>query len=272
VPCCPKDDDVKLKGRVALVTGSASGIGEATATTLAREGASVVVVDVNEADGKRVVAEIEAAGGTGEFFCADVGLPAELEGMVDFALRRFGRLDILHNNAVFSPFGRVGEIELDGWQKALNVGLTGYWYATKLALVPMLAQGSGVIVNTASIAGLAAEFNLGAYNTLKAGVISLTRSTGIEYARKGIRCNAVCPGPILTNAFRGLDDVSPGVIERTASAIPMGRFGEPQEIANVALFLASDDASFVTGAHFVADGGLHAHDGLPSLWGPGADW
>jgi meso-butanediol dehydrogenase/(S,S)-butanediol dehydrogenase/diacetyl reductase len=263
---------MRLADRVALITGSGSGIGEASAKTLAREGASVVVIDVNEAGGERVVSEIEAAGGTAVFFRADVGVPSEIEAMIAFALERYGRLDILHNNAVFSPYGRIGDLELEGWQRALDVGLTGYWYATKLALRPMLAQGNGAIVNTSSGYGLTGAFNLGAYTALKAGVLNLTRTTAIEYARKGIRCNAVCPGPTATPSMLSVEDAFPGMLEPMTAAVPMGRLGQAQEIANVVLFLVSDDASFVTGAYVVADGGLYARDASPSLSGVGADW
>jgi meso-butanediol dehydrogenase/(S,S)-butanediol dehydrogenase/diacetyl reductase len=263
---------MKLADRVALITGGGAGIGEATAKTLAREGAAVVVVDVDVTGGERVAGEIAAAGGAAAFFAADVGVPAEIEAMTEFALGQFGRLDILHNNAVFSPFGHIGDLDLDGWQRALDVGLTGYWYATKLALAPMLAQGRGAIVNTSSVAGLMAYFSLGAYNTIKAGVLSLTRSTAIEYARKSIRCNAVCPGPIGTPSFRSLDGPFPGGVERVAQALPMGRLGDPQEIANVVLLLVSDDSSFVTGSYIVADGGDLAQGSGPGLDGVKADW
>jgi len=127
-------------------------------------------------------------------------------------------------------------------------------------------------VNTASVSGLAGDYGLGAYNAIKAGVVNLTRVTGIEYARKGIRCNAVCPGPIGTPPLLRLEDARPEMVGRVREAIPMGRLGEPQEIANVVLFLASDEASFVTGAYVVADGGLWAHTGMPSLTGSGPEW
>jgi meso-butanediol dehydrogenase/(S,S)-butanediol dehydrogenase/diacetyl reductase len=263
---------MRLKDKIALITGSGSGIGEATAKTFAREGAAVVVVDMNEQGGNRVVAEIRKAGGTAEFLFADVGSTAEIERMIKFASDKFGRLDVLHNNAVFTTVGRIADITLDGWQKTLDVGLTAYWYATKCALGVMLPQGKGAIVNTASVSGLAGDYTLGAYNAVKAGVVNITRVTGIEYARKGIRCNAVCPGPIGTPPLLRMEDARPDIVGRIREAIPMGRLGEPQEIANVVLFLASDEASFVTGAMFVADGGLWAHSGMPSLSGEGPEW
>ena len=264
---------MRLKDNVSLITGAGSGIGAATAKTFAREGASVVVVDLNEDGGRAVVADIRKAGGNAEFHRADVGIPKEIEKMIGFAISKFGRLDILHNNAVFTTVGRIADITLEGWQKTLDVGLTAYWYATKIAIErAMLPQRSGAIVNTASVSGLAGDYTLGAYNAVKAGVVNITRVTGIEYARKGIRCNAVCPGPIGTPPLLALEKARPADVARIREAIPMGRLGEPQEIANVVLFLASDEASFVTGAYFVADGGLWAHSGMPSLSGEGPEW
>ena len=263
---------MRVKDKIALITGAGSGIGEATAKTFTREGAAVVVVDLNDESGQRVVGELRKAGGTAEFYHADIGQPADSERMIAFAEKQFGRLDILHNNAVFTTVGRIGDLTLEGWQKTLDVGLTAYWYASKCAIGVMLPRGRGAIVNTASVSGLAGDYALGAYNAVKAGVINITRVTGIEYARKGIRCNCVCPGPIGTPPLLRLEDSRPDIVGRIKDAIPMGRLGEPQEIANVVLFLASDEASFVTGAFFVADGGLWAHSGMPSLTGQGPDW
>lgn len=263
---------MRLKGKVALISGSGSGIGEATAKTFAREGAAVVVVDLNEEGGNRVAGEIRSSGGTAEFMRANAARPPEIEAMLKFATDKFGRLDVLHNNAIWMEAGRVGELSLEGWQRTLDVGLTAYWYATKIALGVMLVQGKGSIINTASVSGLAGDYTLGAYNAVKAGVVNLTRVTGIEYARKGIRCNAVCPGPILTPPLKRISQSRADIFDRIREAIPMGRYGEPQEIANVALFLASDESSFVTAAYIVADGGLWAHSGMPSLSGQGPDW
>jgi meso-butanediol dehydrogenase/(S,S)-butanediol dehydrogenase/diacetyl reductase len=263
---------MRLKDKISLISGAGSGIGEATAKTFAREGAAVVIVDINEEGGNRVVGEIRKQGGTAEFFRADIGYPAEVEKMVKFAGDRFAQLDILHNNAVFTAIGRIGDLTMEGWQRSLDIGLTAYWYSTKIALEVMLPRRKGVIVNTASVSGLAGDYTLGAYNAIKAGVVNITRVTGIEYARKGIRCNAVCPGPIGTPPLLQMEKARPEVVARIREAIPMGRLGEPQEIANVALFLASDESSFMTGAFIVADGGLWAHSGMPSLSGQGPEW
>src|SRR5262249_55569177 len=151
-----------------------------TAKTFAREGAAVVIVDLNEEGGNRVVSDIRKSAGTAEFLRADVSAPAEIERMIKFARDRFGRLDILHNNAIFATVGRIGDITLEGWQKTVDVGLTAYWYATKCAIEVMLPNRKGSIVNTASVSGLAGDYTLGAYNAVKAGVVNITRVTGIE--------------------------------------------------------------------------------------------
>ncbi len=263
---------MRLQDKVALISGAGSGIGAATAKTFAREGAAVVIVDLSEEGGNRVVSEIRKAGGTAEFTRADVSRPDEIEKMIGFATGKFGRLDVLHNNAIYTAVARIGDLTLEGWRKTLDVGLTGYWYATKVALAVMLQQKKGSIINTASVSGLAGDYTLGVYNAVKAGVVNITRVTGIEYARKGIRCNAICPGPIGTPPLLEMEKQRPEIVGRIREAIPMGRLGEPQEIANVALFLASDESSFVTGAYIVADGGLWAHSGMPSLSGEGPEW
>ena len=263
---------MRLANKISLISGAGSGIGEATAKTFAREGASVVVADINDEGGSRVMDEIRGAGGTAEFLHADAGSVEDIERMVAFTVERFGRIDILHNNAVYTTAGRMGDLELDAWRKTMDFSLTGYWYACKLAIAHMLQQGGGVIVNTASVSGLAGDYGLGAYNVVKAGVVNMSRVIGIEYARKNIRCNAICPGPIGTPPLQRFKERDPERVGRIEQAIPMGRLGTAQEIANVALFLASDEASFVTGAFFVADGGLWAHSGMPAMFADGPRW
>ncbi len=263
---------MRLKDRVALISGSGSGIGEATAKRLALEGAAIVVVDLNEEGARRVADEIRKTGGKAEALKANIGNPSEVEAMIKFAVDKFGQLDILHNNAIRLYTGRLGEMSLDNWRKSVEVGLTSYFYATRCALGVMLPRRKGAIINTASVSGLAADYGLGAYNAIKAGVINLTRATAIENARKGIRCNAVCPGAIATPPIMKMRHAQPDLAKSTEQAIPMGRYGEPNEIANVVLFLASDEASYVNGTTIVADGGLTAHTGIPSVAGSGPDW
>jgi meso-butanediol dehydrogenase/(S,S)-butanediol dehydrogenase/diacetyl reductase len=263
---------MRLDGRVAVITGGGSGIGAATARAFTREGARVVIADIDADAGAAVADELRAGGATIDFVHADAADPAALERLVAFAVDTHGTLDVLHNNHVAFESGRVGDLTLDGFRRSLDVGLTSYWYAIKLALGPMLAQGRGSIVNTASVSGLAGDFGLGAYNVLKAGVVNLSRVTGIEYARKGVRCNAVCPGPIGTPPIDRLHEAAPQIWSDIRDAIPMGRYGRAEEIANVVLFLASDESAFVTGTHVVADGGLWAHSGMPPIGGLGPDF
>jgi meso-butanediol dehydrogenase/(S,S)-butanediol dehydrogenase/diacetyl reductase len=249
----------KLERKVSLITGAASGIGAATAKLFAAEGATVIIADLDEAGGRHVAGEIGAAG---VFRKTNVGEPGEVESLVRFAAERFGRLDIVHNNvATAGSIAPVGEMPVDGWQRAIAVTLSGVFYGMRFALPQMVAQGGGAIVNTASVSGLAGDYMLGAYNAAKAGVINLTRTAAIEYARKNIRVNAVCPGSIATPPLlRALGD---GEARRLLEDHhPMGRIGLPEEIARVVLFLASDDSSFMTGSIVVADGGISAHTGL----------
>ena len=258
---------MRLKNKVALISGSGSGIGEATAKRLAQEGAAVAVVDLNEEGARRVAEEIRKAGGVAEAHKANIANPADVEGMIKFAVDKFGRLDILHNNAIRLYTGRVGDMTLDQFRKTVEVGLTAYFYSTQCALKVMVPQGAGSIINTGSISGLFGDYGLGAYNAIKAGVINLTRTTAIEYARKGIRCNAVCPGAIKTPPILKSIAASSDQGKAMERIIPMGRYGEPVEIANVVLFLASDESSYVNGAYIVADGGITAHTGMPQSFG-----
>ena len=258
---------MRMANKAVLISGAASGIGEACAKTYAREGARVVVADMNAEGGERVVAEIKAAGGEAAFVATNILETGDIEKMVAFAADTLGRIDVLHNNAQVTAAGRIGDIALEDWRRALEGGLTSYWYASKLAVAHMLKQGGGAIVNTASVSGIAGDFGLGPYNASKAGVVNMTRVFAIEYARKNIRCNALLPGPIGTPPLRAREKTDPVTMDKIKDAIPMGRLGTPQEMANVALFLASDEAGFVTGAAYVADGGLNAHSGMPSLTG-----
>ena len=258
---------MRMANKAVLVSGAASGIGEACAKTYAREGARVVVADMNAEGGERVVAEIKAAGGEAAFTPVNILDTGDIETMVAFTVETFGAIDVLHNNAQTTAAGRIGDITLEDWRRAIEGGLTSYWYASKLAVAHMLRQGGGAIVNTASVSGVAGDFGLGPYNASKAGVVNMTRVFAIEYARKNIRCNALLPGPIGTPPLRAREKSDPVTMDRIKDAIPLGRLGTPQEMANVALFLASDEAGFVTGAAYVADGGLNAHSGMPSLTG-----
>ncbi len=277
--------DGRFQGKVALVTGAASGIGAATARRLAREGARVAVADVNEAGARDVARHIEASGGAAMAVRADVADPADVAAMIARAVDAWGRLDALHNNATVVESGPIERLTLEGWNRTLAVNLTATFLGIKYAVPVMKGQGGGAIVNTASISGLSGDWGLAAYNAAKAAVINLTRTAAIELARHRIRVNSVCPGGIATPLLGSLlGDNAPvahwSVAGRTGDGLsdeqrrtyrrrleqahPLGRLGTADEIAAVACFLLSEDASFVTGAALVADGGITAHTGIPS--------
>jgi len=277
----------RFAGLVALVTGAASGIGAATARRFAREGARVVVADIDEAGAARVAAEIGQAGGSALAVRADVADPEQVRGMIERAADAFGRLDVLHNNATRVETGQIERLTLEGWNRTLAVNLTATFLGIKYAAPLMRRQGGGAIVNTASISGLAGDWGLAAYNAAKAGVINLTRTAALELAADRIRVNCVCPGAIDTPLLgsllgdnapvphwtsgagggrRGTPDEEQRrrFRDRLERAHPLGRLGTPDEIAAVACFLASADAAFVTGAAVVADGGVMAYTSIPS--------
>jgi meso-butanediol dehydrogenase / (S,S)-butanediol dehydrogenase / diacetyl reductase len=253
----------KLENRITLITGGASGIGEATAKLFAAERARVIIADIDEKNGQRVANEIGVAAA---FRKTDVSDPTQVEAMVKFAVEGYGRLDVLFNNAFVTRMGPVGKLSIEDWNTTITIVLSAVFYGMRFALPQMVLQGGGVIVNTASISGLAGDYGAGAYNAAKAGVVNLTRTAAIEYARKNIRVNCVCPGVIETPAvLNGLIAQSrdPAKLRKlNEECHPIGRMGQPEEIAKVVLFLASDDASFVTGSAYVADGGVTAHTGL----------
>jgi NAD(P)-dependent dehydrogenase (short-subunit alcohol dehydrogenase family) len=248
----------QLDGRVAIVTGAGSGIGRAAAVRFAAEGARVLVNDIDGATAEATVALITDAGGTAHAHPADVTSSAAVDALVDAAVERFGRLDVLHNNAGYGRPGLVADTDDALFNEMMRVNLHATMYGTRAALRHMIPQGSGAIINTASNAGLGSAQDRAAYGTAKAAVINLTRSTAVENGRYGIRANAICPGPIQTPAFvRFAPD-----LDFYAAQIPMRRLGRPEDIAAVALFLASDDAAYVSGVAISVDGAMQAR--LPS--------
>ena len=250
----------RLAGKVAIVTGGGSGIGRESALLFAREGARVAVAEVNEAAGRKVVGEIESAGGEALFIRSDVSVARDAEAMVDSAEKTWERVDVLFNNAGIFPAadGSVLETDEETWDFVLRVNLKGVFFGCKYAIPAMLRSGGGSIVNTASFVALvgAATPQI-AYTASKGGVLAMTREIAIEFARKGIRANALCPGPVDTPLLKELFS-DPARRARRMVHIPPGRLAQAKEIAQAALFLASDESSYVNGATFTVDGGITA--------------
>jgi NAD(P)-dependent dehydrogenase (short-subunit alcohol dehydrogenase family) len=246
----------RLAGKVAIITGGASGIGAATVRRFAAEGAAVVVADIAEEKGEAVAAAVRAADGRAAFKRTDVTQLAELEATVAFAVQRFGGLDVMHNNAAMTGGGWVHEIDPQVWDASLAVMLTAVFYGTRAALPALLSRGGGAIVNTASVEGFFGEVLAAPYCTAKAGVINFTRTVALEYGRRNIRANCICPGAVDTPLLGLMSTVSPRTPESLAARHALGRILRPEEIANVVVFLASEESSAITGAAIVCDGGL----------------
>jgi NAD(P)-dependent dehydrogenase (short-subunit alcohol dehydrogenase family) len=253
----------KLEGKVAIITGAASGIGEAAARRFAAEGAAVVVGDINREGGEAVAANCRAAGCRAIFQSVDVEHEEQVKGLIDRAIAEFGRLDIIYNNAGLG--GAVGPIEntsIDNWDRTMNVLLRAVMLGMKHAVPVMRAQGGGSIISTASVAGFMAGAPH-AYSTAKAGVINLTRSVALEVGKFRIRVNCICPGLINTPlVYNHIPGGAPVAAELFSQTQPIPRVGRPDDVAAVALFLASDEAEWITGEAIVVDGGLTIGDGL----------
>ncbi len=248
-----------VAGKVALITGGGSGIGRASALTFAREGAKVVVADVAVEGGEETVQLIQQRGGEAIFVKADVARAAEVETLVARAVQTYGRLDCAHNNAgIEGAAATTVDYAEDAWERVLAINLKGVWLCMKYEIPHMLKQGGGAIVNTASTAGLVGYRGGSAYVASKHGVVGLTKTAALEYAKPGVRVNAVCPGAIDTPMMGRLTGHRPQQAERMAAAEPVGRMGQPEEIAEAVVWLCSEAASFVTGHAMAVDGGLTA--------------
>lgn len=248
-----------LEDKVAIVTGGASGIGKATAIAFAQEGASVVVSDIDRSGGADVVDLIRQTDSQAIFVQCDVSEASDVATMVDQTIKAFGRVDCAFHNAGFAGEEKstADRIE-EAWDRTINVNLKGIWLCMKHEIPHMLKQGHGVIVNGASVGGVVAFPGMSAYVASKHGVVGLSKSAALEYAQKGIRINAVCPGVINTPMLDGLTKGVPEIEARYVAVTPMGRLGQAEEVAKAVVWLCSDAASFVTGHAMIVDGGLTA--------------
>ena len=239
-----------------MITGAGSGIGRATALLFAEEGAKVVVADYSVEGGEETVKRVKEKGGEATFVAVDVSQAADVQKMIKTAIDKYGRLDILHNNAgIIFPLGPTENVSEADWDRVLSVNLKGVFLGSKYAIPHMLKQGGGVIINTASIAGLVGTTNIPAYCASKGGIVSLTKAMAMEYARKNIRVNCICPGAIKTPMLDRFTGFQLEAKKLFCEGEPIGRCGEPEEIAQAALYLACELSSFVTGTALIVDGG-----------------
>jgi NAD(P)-dependent dehydrogenase (short-subunit alcohol dehydrogenase family) len=246
----------RLDGAVALITGSTSGIGRATANRFASEGARVVVTGRRRDWGNMVVQEIVDAGGDSVYYEADLSESGQVRELVRFTLSSYGRIDVLMNNAFANELATAVELGEDDWEHSLAVMLKAPYIASQEALPHMIEQGKGAIINTSSVHGYLAAHRCFAYATAKAGLINMTRQTAVDFGPFGVRANAICPGAIRIERTEERFRENPDLARRSEVVYPLRRTGRPIDIANAALFLASDEAQFVTGITLVVDGGM----------------
>ena len=250
---------MSLNGRVVIITGAAAGIGAATARLFSRKGANLSILDINEEGLEKVEGDCRALGANVLALRCDVSLLPELDRAITETLHRFGGIDILINNAIFrviKPFLEIDEGEFD---KSLFTNIKGYFFFAQKAVPHMLKRGGGRVINIASTFGFVGSLNLSAYSTCKGAVVTMTRAMALELAPKNIFVNAVAPGPIMTEGMRDLIQRVPSVHESRIKDVPMGRFGTPEEVAEVCLFLASEECSYMNGSILVVDGGFLTH-------------
>lgn len=240
------------ENRVALITGASSGIGRAAAIAFAREGVKVVACSRRESEGEKTVRMIRDAGGEATFIQADISKAGEVAALIDGTVSRYGRLDYAFNNAgIGGPITPLPDYTEENWNEVIDIDLKGTWLCMKYEIAQMLKQGGGSIVNTASVAGLVGvDWGIAPYVAAKHGVVGITKAAALEYAQKNIRVNAICPGVIKTAIIEPLGDTEP-----LGNLHPMQRIGDPEEVAETALWLCSDNSSFITGQTLAIDGG-----------------
>ena len=245
-----------MKNKVVIVTGSASGIGAATALLFGKEGASVIVSDLQEEKGREVVKQIERAGGKASFFKADVSKAEDNEALVNFAVETYGKLDVAVNNAgIGGEANKIADMSLEGWHKVISINLDSIFYGLKFQIPAMQKNGGGSIVNISSILGSVGFMGSAAYVAAKHGILGITKTAALEYSSEKIRINAVGPAFIDTPLLDQLDEE---VKQQLIDMHPIGRFGKSEEVAEIILWLGSDKASFATGAYYPIDGGYLA--------------
>ncbi len=252
---------MRLADKVALITGSASGMGKLAAEIFAREGANIVVTDIMEKEGEETAEAVRAAGGNAIFVKGNVALDADVKRVVDTAIASYGRIDVLYNNAGIMPAEDTSVVQTaeDTWDRVLDINLKSVFLYCKHTIPHMINQGKGSIVNIASfVAFMGCTVPQDAYTASKGGMLSLTKSLAVQYGKNGIRCNAVCPGPIETPLLRYLW-TSEEARNLRLNRIPLGRFGEARDIVYMALYLASDESSWTTGAWLIVDGGISSN-------------
>jgi NAD(P)-dependent dehydrogenase (short-subunit alcohol dehydrogenase family) len=249
----------EYQGKVVIVTGGSYGIGRAAAIGFAQRGAKVVIADIDVKRGEETLQRIKDDGGDAIFINTDVSLEHDVKVLIERTVQAYGRLDCAFNNAgIHKQFVSTIDFTLEEWEEMINVNLKSVWLCMKYEIRQMLKQGKGAIVNTSSAAGLVGAPSNPAYPASKHGVVGITKSTALEFARKGIRVNCVCPGPIRTGMQESLMATRPDIVKAMDQKVPMGRTGEPEEVAAAAIFLCSDAASYITGHALPVDGGIVA--------------
>lgn len=251
-----------LEGKIAIITGASSGIGQASALVFAQEGAKAVLADIQDEQGEQVARQIRNSGGEVLYVHADVTQAGDARRLIETTVEAYGRIDVLFNNAGIAVFKAAADTTEEEWDRVLAVNLKGVWLCAKYAIPQMQRQGGGVIINTASVHSQATAVKVAAYAASKGGVLQLTKSMALDYAKDNIRVNCIFPGaietPLMRSNLRAVNANEEEEFQKTAAHEPLGRVGLPEEIARAAIFLASDYASFVTGAPLIVDGGLLA--------------